>query len=55
MYARGITMREIQGFLREHYGTEVSAEFISPVTDKVMAEITAWQGRPLEAMYPVVS
>lgn len=54
MYARGMTMREIQGFLAEQYGTEVSAEFISSVTDAVMAEVTAWQGRPLEAMYPVV-
>ena len=54
MYARGMTMREIQGFLLEQYGTEVSAEFISSVTDAVMAEVTAWQGRPLEAMYPVV-
>jgi putative transposase len=54
MYARGMTMREIQGFLRESYGTEVSPEFISSVTEAVMAEVTAWQSRPLEPMYPVV-
>lgn len=54
MYARGMTMREIQGFLLESYGTEVSPEFISSVTDAVMAEVTAWQARPLEPMYPVV-
>lgn len=54
MYARGMTVREIQGFLAEQYGTEVSPEFISSVTDAVMAEVTAWQGRPLEPMYPVV-
>ena len=54
MYARGMTVREIQGFLAEQYGTEVSPEFISSVTDAVMAEITAWQSRPLEPMYPVV-
>ena len=54
MYARGMTVREIQGFLAEQYGTEVSPEFISSVTDAVMAEVTAWQSRPLEAMYPVV-
>lgn len=54
MYARGMTVREIQGFLAEQYGTEVSPEFISCVTDAVMAEVTAWQGRPLEPMYPVV-
>jgi transposase-like protein len=54
MYARGMTVREIQGFLAEQYGTEVSPEFISSVTEEVMAEVTAWQNRPLEPMYPVV-
>jgi len=54
MYARGMTVREIQGFLAEQYGTEVSPEFISSVTDEVMAEVTAWQSRPLEPMYPVI-
>ena len=54
MYARGMTVREIQGYLQEMYGTEVSPQFISKVTDEVMAEVVAWQSRPLEAMYPVV-
>ncbi len=54
MYARGMTMREIQGFLLESYAVEVSPEFISSVTEAVMAEVTAWQARPLEPMYPVV-
>jgi putative transposase len=54
LYARGMTMREIQGFLLESYGVEVSPEFISSVTEAVMAEVTAWQSRPLEPMYPVV-
>ena len=54
MYARGMTVREIRGFLAEQYGTEVSPEFISSVTDAVMAEVSAWQARPLEPMYPVV-
>jgi transposase-like protein len=54
MYARGMTVREIHGFLAEQYGTEVSPEFISSVTDAVMAEVTAWQSRPLEPMYPVI-
>jgi transposase-like protein len=54
LYARGMTMREIQGFLLESYAVEVSAEFISSVTEAVMAEVTAWQSRPLEPMYPVV-
>ena len=54
LYARGMTVREIQAFLAEQYATEVSPEFISCVTDAVMSEVAAWQGRPLEPMYPVV-
>lgn len=54
MYARGMSVREIQAFLAESYGTEVSPDFISSVTDEVMAEAITWQNRPLEVMYPVV-
>jgi transposase-like protein len=54
MYARGMTVREIQAFLAEQYGCEVAPDFISGVTDAVMSEVTAWQARPLEPMYPVV-
>ena len=54
MYARGMTVREIQGFLAQMYGTEVTPDFISTVTDAVLEEITGWQSRPLEPMYPVV-
>ena len=54
MYARGMTVREIRAFLSEQYGTDVSPEFISSVTDEVMEEVALWQSRPLETMYPVV-
>lgn len=54
MYARGMTVREIQGYLAEMYTVDVSPELISKVTDAVMSEVTAWQSRPLETMYPVV-
>ena len=54
MYARGMTMREIQGYLAEMYALDVSPELISKVTDAVMSEVTAWQTRALEPMYPVV-
>src|SRR5215203_2274480 len=54
LYARGMTVREIQGFLDEMYGVEVSPDLISTVTDGIVAEVTAWQSRPLEPMYPVV-
>ena len=46
MYAQGITLREIQAFLAEHDGTEVSQEFIISVTDAEVSEVTAWQSRP---------
>jgi putative transposase len=54
LYARGLTVREIQAFLGEMYGVEVSPDLISTVTDAVVAEVTTWQARPLEPMYPVV-
>ena len=54
LYARGLTVREIQAFLLELYAVEVSPDLISTVTDAVSAEVTAWQARPLERMYPVV-
>ena len=54
LYARGMTVREIQGYLAEAYGTEVGHDLISTVTDGVLAEVTAWQSRPLEPVYPVV-
>ncbi len=54
MYARGMTVREIQGFPAEMYATDVTPDFISTVTDAVLSEVTAWQARPLEPMYPVI-
>ena len=54
MYARGMTVREIQGYLEEMYGVVVSPDLISQVTDAVMEEVREWQNRPLEQLYPVV-
>ena len=54
MYARGMTVREIQGHLQELYGVEVSPDLISRVTSAVLEEVNAWQGRPLDAVYPIV-
>src|SRR5215218_2727351 len=54
LYARGMTVREMQAFLAERYAVEVSPDLISPVRDAVLEEVTAWQVRPLEPMYPVV-
>lgn len=54
LYARGMTVREIQGHLAEIYGTEVSPDLISKVTDTVLGDAKAWQNRPLERIYAIV-
>jgi putative transposase len=54
LYARGMTVREIQSHLEEMYGAQVSPTLISSVTDAVMDDAKAWQARPLEALYPRV-
>src|SRR3954453_13373086 len=54
LYARGVSVREIQGHLLELYGTEVSPDLISRVTDAVLDEVREWQNRPLDPVYPVI-
>ena len=54
MYARGMTVREIQAHLKELYGVQVSPDLISRVTDAVIEEVRQWQNRPLETIYPLV-
>ena len=54
LYARGMTTREIEDHLREMYEIEVSPQFISRATERMQSEITEWQNRPLESIYPVV-
>lgn len=54
LYARGMTVREIQGHLHELYGVEVSPTLISDVTDAVLEDVKAWQSRPLEPVYPIL-
>ena len=54
MYARGMSVREIQGHLRELYGIEASPQLVSTVTDAVLDEVAKWQSRPLEAVYAIV-
>ncbi|MFA6205694.1 MAG: IS256 family transposase [Methylocystis sp.] len=54
MYARGMTVREIQGHLLELYGLEVSPNLVSTITDAVLETVAEWQNRPLEAMYPLI-
>ena len=54
LYARGMTVRDIQQTLLDLYNVEVSAGFISKVTDAVKEEVEQWRDRPLEAIYPIV-
>ena len=54
LYARGMTTRQIQGHLKELYGTEVSPALISTVTDSVLGDVQTWQDRPLDAVYPII-
>jgi putative transposase len=54
MYARGMPVREIQEHLRDFYGTDISPELITRVTDAVLEHAREWQQRPLEAVYPIV-
>jgi len=54
LYARGMSVREIREHLEDLYQVEVTPSLISAVTDEVMAEVTAWQQRPLESCYAVV-
>ncbi len=54
MYGRGMSYRDIQGHLQEIYGIDVSPEFISNVTDKVIEMAREWQHRQLSQVYPVV-
>ena len=54
MYARGMSVREVRGHLEEIYGIEVSPDLISAITDAVLDEVSEWQNRPLDLMFPIV-
>jgi putative transposase len=54
LYARGMSVREIQGHLKDLYHTDVSPALISAVTDAVAEDVRQWQGRPLDAVYPIL-
>jgi putative transposase len=54
LYARGLSVRDIEAHLHEIYGVKVGRDLISRVTDAVMDDVRAWQQRPLDDIYPVV-
>jgi transposase-like protein len=54
LYAKGMTTGDIQAHLAEVYDTTISRETISKITDTVLADMVAWQNRPLDGLYPVL-
>ena len=54
LYAKGLTTGDIQAHLLEIYGTEISRETISKITDTIIEDMTEWQNRPLDRLYPVL-
>jgi putative transposase len=54
LYAKGLTTGDIQAHLLEIYGTEISRDTISRITDAVVEDMTGWQNRPLDRLYPVL-
>jgi putative transposase len=54
LYARGMTTREIEQHIKEMYGVEISPQFVSRATEELQQQITEWQSRPLERVYPIV-
>ena len=54
MYAKGMTIMDIQAHIKDLYGYEISPETVSSMTDKVMERTREWQDRPLESVYTVI-
>lgn len=54
LYAKGVTVRDIQEYVSELYGTEISRDLITSITDSVLEDVTQWRNRPLENLYPIV-
>ena len=54
LYAKGLTTGDIQQHLAEIYGTEVSKDTISRITDQIVEDMVAWQSRPLDPLYAVL-
>ncbi len=54
LYARGMSTREIEEHIKQIYGIEISPQFVSRATEQLQQQITDWQSRPLERVYPIV-
>ena len=54
LYAKGMTVRDIHDHLSELYGTEISRDLISTITDAVLEDVAEWRNRPLDKIYPII-
>ena len=54
LVSRGMTTRDVRAQIADMYDVDVSPQLISPITDAVLAELRAWQSRPLDALYPIL-
>ena len=54
LYACGMSQRDIAEQIKELYDVEISPELVTKISEKIMPEVTAWQNRPLENVYPFV-
>ena len=54
LYASGMSQRDIAEQIQELYDVEISPELVTKITEKIMPEVTAWQNRPLEKIYPFI-
>jgi len=54
LYSRGLSTREIQNYIKEIYGVDISPTLVSSVTDAVLEDVNEWQHRPLDSVYPIV-
>ena len=54
LYAKGMTVRDIQEHVSELYGTEISRDLISSITDSILEDVTDWRNRALEELYPII-
>ena len=54
LVAKGLTTGEVQAHMAEVYGADVSKDTISRITDRILEEMSDWQNRPLDRVYPVV-
>lgn len=54
LYACGMSQRDIAEQIKSLYDVEISPELVSKISEKIMPEVTAWQNRPLEKVYPFI-